>query len=195
MIGPLQKVAPDGLYGWFVVNTVAGDADVLPRKPEVPLYVAEIVREPSSVPGKVTFACACPEPLMGIADARTVPLPALVPVLSKKVTVPPPGFGLTVAVSVTEVAVVAWPPTLVLVKTSELEPFGLAEMDVVVAVEADPVKEMDHDPSDPDGVNPEGDWLAIYSVQFPFMLLPVEPKELKLKVPLPSVLGLVPAEL
>jgi hypothetical protein len=71
--------------------------------------------------------------------------------------VPPPGFGLTVAVSVTEVAVVDWPPTLLLVKTKDVEPFGLAEMDVVVAVEADPVKEIDHDPSEPDGVNPEED--------------------------------------
>ena len=108
---------------------------------------------------------------------------------------PPAGFGLTVAVSVTEVGVVASPLTLLLVKTSEVEPFGLAEMDVVVAVEADPVKERDHDPSDPDGVNPEDDWFAIYSVQVPFRILPFVPKELKLKVPLPSVLGLVPAEL
>jgi hypothetical protein len=67
-------------------------------------------------------------------------------------------------------------------------------MDVVVAVELDPVKEMDHDPSEPDGFGGET-WLAIYSVQVPFMALPLVPKELKLKVPLPSVLGLVPAEL
>jgi len=56
-------------------------------------------------------------------------------------------------------------------------------MDVVVAVEEDPVKEMDHDPSEPDGVNPEGDWFAIYSVQVPFITLLFVPKELKLKEP------------
>ena len=74
---------------------------------------------------------------------------------------PPPGFGLTVAVSVTEVGVVASPWTLLLVKTSEVEPFGLAEIDVVVAVDEDPVNEIDHEPSEPDGVNPEEDWFAI----------------------------------
>ena len=147
-----------------MVNTDAWLVEVLPRKPEDPLNVAEMVREPSSVPGKVTIVWACPEPLTATPEARTVPLPALVPVLSKKVTVPavtgePP--AVTVAVSVTEVGVVAPPLTLLLVKTSELEPFGLPEMDVVVAVELDPVKEMDHDPSEPDGVNSEGDWFAI----------------------------------
>ena len=98
-------------------------------------------------------------------------------------TVPPPGFGLTVAVSVTEVGVVASPLTSLLVKTSEVEPFGLPEMDVVVAVEAEVVNEIDHDPSEPDGVNPEGDWFAIYIVQLPFITLPFVPKELKLKEP------------
>ena len=90
--------------------------------------------------------------------------------------------------SVTGVAVVASPWTLLLVKTSEVEPFGLGEeMDVVVAVEEDPVKAMDHDPRVPDGVNPEGDWFAIYSVHVPFIALPFVPKELKLNVPLPLV--------
>jgi hypothetical protein len=88
-----------------------------------------------------------------------------------------------VAVRVTEVGVVASPWTLLLVKTSEAEPFGLAEIDVVVAVEAEVVNARDHDPSEPDGVNPEGDWFAIYSVQFPFITLPFVPNELKLKEP------------
>jgi len=92
-----------------VVRTVAVD-EVLPRKPVDPLNVAEMLREPSSVPGKVTlFVWATPELLTATPEARTVPLPALVLVLSKKVTVPPPGFGLIVAVSVTEVGVVASP--------------------------------------------------------------------------------------
>jgi len=115
VIGPLQNVAPDGLYGWFVVNTVAWVVEVLPRKPEAPLNVAEMLREPSSVPGKVTFVCAWPEPFTAMPEARMGPIPALVPVLSWKVTVPPPGFGLTVAESVTEVGVVAWLLTLLLV--------------------------------------------------------------------------------
>jgi hypothetical protein len=116
------------------------------------------------------------------------------------VTVPPPGFGLTVPVSVTVVGVVASPWTLLLVKTRDVEPFGLPEMDVVVAVDADPVKEIDHDPSEPDGVNPEDDWFAMYSVQVPFITLLFVPNELNLKEPQVTPRGLqrlfpIPAEL
>ena len=68
-------------------------------------------------------------------------------------------------------------------------------MVVVVAAEEDPLNVMVHDPSDPDGVNPEDAWLAMYRAQVPFRLLPFVPKEMKLNVPLPSVLGLVPPEL
>ena len=75
----------------------------------------------------------------------------------------------TVAVSVTEVAAVASPWTLLLVKTSEEEPFGLADMDVVVAAADAVVNEMDHDPSDPAGMGVV--WGAMYSVQVPCMLL------------------------
>ena len=118
VIGPLQKVVLDGLYGWLVVKTVAWVVEVLAANEEVPLNTAEMVREPSSAPGKVTFVCACPEPLTGTAAARTGPIPALVPVLSWKVTVPAvtgEPLDVTVAVSVTGVAVVASPLTLLLV--------------------------------------------------------------------------------
>jgi len=59
---------------------------------------------------------------------------------------------VTLAVSVTSVGVVDWPPTLLLVKTMEVEPSGLAETDVVVAAAAAVVNEMDHDPSDHVGI-------------------------------------------
>ena len=65
-----------------MVSTVAWLAEVLPRKPEDPLNVAEMLREPSSVPGKVTFVWATPEPSTATPEARMVPLPAVVPVLS-----------------------------------------------------------------------------------------------------------------
>ena len=92
VIGPLQKVPVDGLYGWLVVNTVAWvDRSASQRNAEDPLNIAEMVREPSSVPGKVTIACRLPGTVDGDAGGEQGPLPALVPVLSWKVTVPPDG--------------------------------------------------------------------------------------------------------
>ena len=52
-----------------MVSTVAVD-EVLPRKPEDPLNVAEMLREPSSVPGKVTGAWACPEALTTMPEGE-----------------------------------------------------------------------------------------------------------------------------
>ena len=52
------------------------------------------------------------------------------------------------AVNVTVVPVVDWPPTLPLVKTFELSPLLLVLSDVVVAVAASVVKVIVHEPSD-----------------------------------------------
>jgi hypothetical protein len=72
---------------------------------------------------------------------------------------------------------------LLLVYTSEVDPLGLGvERVVVVAAREDPVKEMDQEPSVPDGfayVEPVGFWLAMYSVQVPFITLLLVPKKLK----------------
>ena len=69
------------------------------------------------------------------------------------VTGEPP--DVTVAVSITEVGVVGSLWTLLLVKTSELEPFGLAETEVMVAAADSVVNVILHDPSDPDGLKVE----------------------------------------
>ena len=82
---------------------------------------------------------------------------------------------VTVAVTVTDVGVVASPWTLLLVKTSEVEPFGLAETVVVVAAADAVVNEIDHDPSDPDGIGVVCG--AMYSVQVPCMLLAAAGRE------------------
>jgi hypothetical protein len=79
--GPLQKVPVDGLYGWFVVKTVAVD-EVLAANEEFPLYTAEMLREPSLLPGKVTDVDAWPEAVTATSLARMGPMPALEPVLS-----------------------------------------------------------------------------------------------------------------
>ena len=91
-----------------------------------------------------------------------MPLPAVVPVLSKKFMVPPVGIGETVAVNVTAVPAVGSPLTSVFVKTAEETPFKLLEMVVVVAVADAVVNVSDQDESDPDGVAyGELTWLAI----------------------------------
>src|SRR5580704_7937762 len=56
----------------------------------------------------------------------------------------------------------------------ELEPFGLAEMDVVVAAADSVVNVIVQDPTDPEGVKvPVLSWLATYSVQVPLKAVPL----------------------